>query len=190
MLKFSREIRAVKVIIYILKFSVIVRPWGPKQKKQINMVSQFPLLVSSKLNFNILRKVHWLQGLKKLEIHLALHNNNDFIFITILKYIVGLCSLQLSNFSCPGQVITYFFFTWLAEDLPGHLPFGWARMKTYFLCKKIYLFWMTGQQFFQPWVGIFCRGFQGENEKFAEVGASLIFLSCLCANTSLLTGHE
>lgn len=86
------------------------------------MVSQFPLLVSSKLNFNILRKVHGLQGLKKLEIHLALHNN-DF-FLTILKYIVGLCSLQLSNFACPGQVITYFFFTWLAEDLPGHLPFG------------------------------------------------------------------
>ena len=82
MLKISREIRAVKVNIYI-KFNVIVRPRGHKQKKQINMVTQFPLLVFSKLNFNILRKVHWSQGLTKIEIHLALHND-DFI-LTILK---------------------------------------------------------------------------------------------------------
>ena len=36
----------------MLEFSSIVRPWGHKQKKWINMVIQFPLFESSKPRCN------------------------------------------------------------------------------------------------------------------------------------------
>ena len=40
------------------------------------------------------------------------------------------------NFACTGQVISYYFFTYLPDDLPGPLPIMQARMKSFLQAKQ------------------------------------------------------
>ena len=129
----------------------------------MNMVTQFPLFVSSKLNFNILRTVYWLQGLKNLELHLALQTSSSQILLV-------LCKLSL----------TFSFLSWQRTYM------GPQRMKIYLPCKKIYLSQMTRQHLFQPWVGIFFPAVSRVEVKYLQRSEKAHFLILQLCSKMLL----
>ena len=84
------------------------------------MVTQFPLFVSSKLNFNILRTVYWLQGLKNLELHLALQTSSSQILLALTSLGLLFVNWLAGNFIGPllvGQVGTNFFLCLIGNSI-------------------------------------------------------------------------
>lgn len=90
------------------------------------------ILEEKQISFMTVLDFRMLHGSKNLEFQLACKTS----------------TVQLSNFACPWQVLSYFLFTLLVDDLIQKLlPIGKVRVPTDLPGRKIYLSRMTRQHF-------------------------------------------
>ena len=92
---------------------------------------------------------------------------------------------KLSNIATPGQVLVYFFFIQLADNLPEHLPTRQVRIKSHFPGRQIYLSRMTGGNLFFS-----CGSYTPHNTKYSTITChATIVLKCCNAYWILNNGH-